>query len=91
MPHIEEVVPAALAGERLDRVVAMVSGLTRSAARDLVEAGGVTVDGSVVTRAADRVDEGATLAFDAARAQRPERRGARPDRCRCRWCTRTPR
>ena len=64
MPHIEEVVPAALAGERLDRVVAMLSGVTRSAARDLVEAGRATVDGSVVTRAADRVDEGATLAFD---------------------------
>src|SRR6476661_11004738 len=42
----------------------MISGLTRREARDLVEAGGATVDGSVVLRAADRVEEGARLAFD---------------------------
>lgn len=69
--------PAALAGERVDRVVAMLSGLTRREARELVEAGGATVDGVVVRRAADRVDEGARLAFD--QPEVGEEAGVEPD------------
>jgi 23S rRNA pseudouridine1911/1915/1917 synthase len=45
---IEEI-PEVLAGERLDRVVAMVTGLSRAASAALVEAGGVLVDGDVET------------------------------------------
>ena len=42
-----ESIPAALEGERLDRVVALLADITRSAAAALVEAGGATVDGRV--------------------------------------------
>jgi 23S rRNA pseudouridine1911/1915/1917 synthase len=45
---IEEI-PEVLAGERLDRVVAMLTGLSRAASAALVESGGVLVDGDVET------------------------------------------
>jgi 23S rRNA pseudouridine1911/1915/1917 synthase len=45
---IEEI-PEVLAGERLDRVVAMLTGLSRAASASLVESGGVLVDGDIET------------------------------------------
>jgi 23S rRNA pseudouridine1911/1915/1917 synthase len=54
-------VPAALAGERLDRVVAMVTGVSRSAAASLVDSGAVEVDGQIERSVKLRVAEGATL------------------------------
>jgi 23S rRNA pseudouridine1911/1915/1917 synthase len=57
-----ERIPAALAGERLDRVVALVTGLSRSDAAALVAAGEVTVNGSPRTARASRLDEGDELA-----------------------------
>lgn len=51
-------IPEALAGERLDRVVAMVTGLTRSEAAGLVAAGAVLVGGRPVTRGSRRVSRG---------------------------------
>lgn len=60
---IEEI-PAALAGERLDRIVALVTGLSRSEATALVDAGGVTLDELVVTSGKVRVREGQTVAID---------------------------
>jgi 23S rRNA pseudouridine1911/1915/1917 synthase len=56
--------PEALAGERLDRVVAMLCDVPRSVAGDLIDAGGVRVDGEVRTRRADRLDEGQRLTLD---------------------------
>jgi len=44
---IHEEIPPALAGERLDRVVALVADASRSDAAALVAAGGVAVDGQV--------------------------------------------
>jgi 23S rRNA pseudouridine1911/1915/1917 synthase len=44
---INEEIPPALAGERLDRVVALVADASRSDAAALVAAGGVAVDGQV--------------------------------------------
>lgn len=41
---IEEEIPAALAGERLDRVVALIAECSRSEAHVLLDAGGVWVD-----------------------------------------------
>ena len=41
-------VPEALAGERLDRAVALLTGWTRREVQDLVEAGAVLVDGERV-------------------------------------------
>ncbi len=56
-----ELVPDALGGERLDRVVAMVTGQSRSAVRSLVEAGAVRVDGVVRTGPAVRVRAGTVI------------------------------
>jgi len=44
------VVPEALAGERLDRAVALLTGWTRREVQDLVEAGAVLVDGARVPK-----------------------------------------
>lgn len=57
--QVSRVVPAGLDGERLDKVLAQVFGLSRSKARDLIERG-VTLDG-VPARPRDRVAEGATI------------------------------
>jgi 23S rRNA pseudouridine1911/1915/1917 synthase len=43
-------VPDALAGERLDRAVALLTGWTRSEVQELVEAGAVLVDGARVPK-----------------------------------------
>lgn len=61
---IGETIPAALAGERLDRVVAIVTGASRADAALLVSAGGATVDGSVVTTGKVRLREGQHLEVD---------------------------
>lgn len=64
MTAFDEELPEALAGERLDRVVAMLCDVPRSLAGELIDAGGVRVDGEVRTRRADRIDQGQRLALD---------------------------
>lgn len=54
----EELIPAALAGERLDRVVSMVTGESRAEATRLVEDGRIMLDGVVTTTRSCRVREG---------------------------------
>jgi 23S rRNA pseudouridine1911/1915/1917 synthase len=54
-------VPAVLEGERLDRVVALESGLSRSAVADLVERGEVTIDGEVARQRSVRLEAGQTV------------------------------
>jgi len=54
-------VPALLDGVRVDRAVAMLSGLSRSAATALVGEGRVVVDGRVVTDRSTALTSGATL------------------------------
>lgn len=44
---IEETIPAALSGERLDRIVAIIAECSRSDAAQLVALGGVRLDGAV--------------------------------------------
>jgi len=61
---IEETLPAALDGERLDRVVAMIGGGSRSEAARLVDAGAVEVGGEVVTQRSFRVVAGMTIRFE---------------------------
>lgn len=63
MTHFEAGLPDSLAGERLDRVVAMLCDLPRSVAGDLVQGGEVRVDGVVRTRRADRLDAGQVVAL----------------------------
>ena len=45
---MNEVVPAALDGERVDRLVAMLCGVSRAAAATLIHDGAVQLDGDVV-------------------------------------------
>ena len=58
---MRETVPAALDGQRLDRVVAMVTGRSRAEAAALVDAGAVAVGGRAVTARSYRVSEGDML------------------------------
>ena len=46
---IVETVPAALAGERLDRIVALILDVSRSVAAAVIDAGGAAVDGAACT------------------------------------------
>lgn len=54
-------VPALLAGVRLDRGVAMVAGVSRAAAADLVQSGQVLVDGEAVRVGRASLREGSNL------------------------------
>jgi len=58
---IEEPLPAAFDGERVDRVVASVAGLSRSEAKAIVSAGRVRLDRRKVTTASVRVEVGQVL------------------------------
>jgi 23S rRNA pseudouridine1911/1915/1917 synthase len=64
MTAFDAELPEALAGERLDRIVAMLCDVPRSVAGELIDAGQVRVDGEVRRRRADRLDEGQRLALD---------------------------
>jgi 23S rRNA pseudouridine1911/1915/1917 synthase len=68
MTTVSEVVPPALAGERVDRVVAMLTEVSRTEATRLVAEGAVRVDGTVATRGADRLDAGALIEIEVAEA-----------------------
>lgn len=63
---IDETIPEALAGERLDRVVALVADLSRADAAALVAAGGATVDGEVVSSGKVRLRAGQRVVVDEA-------------------------
>lgn len=63
---IEETIPAALAGDRLDRVVALLADISRAQSAALIGAGGVVVDGLVATSGKVRLEEGQNLAIDPA-------------------------
>ena len=79
---ISERVPAALDGERLDRIVSLLADVSRSAATAAIAAGGVTVDGAPATSGKVRLDEGALVEVDpaaiprAVAARRPIRRSS---------------
>ncbi|HLH45965.1 MAG TPA: RluA family pseudouridine synthase [Acidimicrobiales bacterium] len=59
-----DAVPGTLDGERVDRAVALLTGLPRSEVAALVDAGGVRVDGRTVTARARRVRAGQRLEVD---------------------------
>ncbi|HSH23545.1 MAG TPA: RluA family pseudouridine synthase [Acidimicrobiales bacterium] len=58
---MKEVVPASLAGERVDRVVAMLTGLARSEVADMVTRGAVHLAGRPVTVRSQRVAAGTEI------------------------------
>ena len=61
---IVEAVPAALAGERLDRIVALIGDLSRAEAAATIAAGGVRVDGSAARTGKVRLAEGQIVEVD---------------------------
>jgi 23S rRNA pseudouridine1911/1915/1917 synthase len=61
---IVETVPAALAGERLDRIVAFILDVSRSIAVEVIAAGGAAVDGTPATSGKVRLNEGQEVAAD---------------------------
>jgi 23S rRNA pseudouridine1911/1915/1917 synthase len=62
---IRDAMPEALDGERVDRVVALLTGASRSEAATLLAQGAVTVDGRPVTKASARVATGQVVEVDA--------------------------
>jgi 23S rRNA pseudouridine1911/1915/1917 synthase len=61
---MKEIVPAALAGQRVDRVVAMLTGLPRAEVAGLVAAGAVRVGGAAVGTRSRRLAEGEVVEVD---------------------------
>ena len=58
MNEIKEIVPEALDGERLDRVVAFLADISRSRSSNLILNGEVRVDGITVKRSSQKVVSG---------------------------------
>lgn len=61
---IEESIPAALAGERLDRIVALIAECSRSEAAGLISDGAVTVDATPAVAGKLRLLEGQVVTVD---------------------------
>jgi 23S rRNA pseudouridine1911/1915/1917 synthase len=76
---IHEAVPPALAGERLDRIVALIGDLSRAEAAATIERGGVLVDGQVATAGKVRLVEGQLVTVDPAAVPGPVLPVADPD------------
>lgn len=64
-------VPPVLVGERLDIVVATITGLSRSAARELIADGHVTIDGVPAAKAAQKAHERDLLGISLPRPAAP--------------------
>lgn len=64
MTLLVEKIPAALAGERLDRVVALVADVSRAVAASLVESRAVQVDGRLAESGKVKVNEGQEVSVD---------------------------
>lgn len=60
-PLVHEIVPSALDGERIDRVVALLADVSRSRAGVAIDAGAVRLDGVVVTQRSRKVRVGEDL------------------------------
>jgi 23S rRNA pseudouridine1911/1915/1917 synthase len=76
---VRETVPAALEGERLDRLVSMLTGVSRAEAASLVDEGAVTVDGRPVTTRSHRVAEGVVVELEVPAPVEAEGLAADPD------------
>ena len=63
---IDEFVPAALAGQRVDRIVSLVADIPRAAAAALIEAGAVKIDGIVVKAGKIKANEGSQIQVELA-------------------------
>lgn len=74
-----EVIPSALAGERIDRVVAMISGASRTRVTDWLDDGLVMCNDTVVKTRSRRVAEGDVVIIDVEPDLGPEPLLAEPD------------
>ncbi len=61
---IVESVPAALAGERLDRIVALIADVSRADAATMIDNGAVRVDGHPAAAGKVRLEEGQVVEID---------------------------
>ncbi|MDA2954319.1 MAG: RluA family pseudouridine synthase [Actinomycetota bacterium] len=61
---IDENVPSALAGQRVDRVISLVADIPRAAASQIIDAGAVLLDGVVVKAGKIKVTEGQRIVVD---------------------------
>lgn len=75
---IDEVVPAALGGERVDRLVALLAEVSRKEAAAIVAAGGVHLDGIVAGSGKQRVEAGQRVTIDATAVADREPPGPEP-------------
>lgn len=73
-----ETIPNALHDQRIDRVVALIADVSRSATALLIGAGGVTLDGVVVRAGKIKVREGQDISVDTALLPTKEMPGADP-------------
>ncbi len=72
MSDLSVTVPASLDGVRVDRAVALLADVSRSAVDALVAGGRVRVDGRVVTSRSSRLQEGQNLEVDRPDVEEPE-------------------
>ena len=61
---LRETIPSALAGERVDRIVSLMTGASRSDAATLVASGGASVDGVLERSGKLRLSEGQAIVID---------------------------
>jgi len=63
---LNEIIPAALNDQRLDRIVALVADVSRASAASLIQAGGVVVDGVCAVTGKTKIAEGQSISVDTA-------------------------
>ena len=71
--RVSEIIPSALHGERVDRVVAMLTGMARSEVAAMVKAGAVQVGGQTVNTRSLRLTEGDRLEVSVPEPAAPSR------------------
>ena len=62
--HLIETLPEAFHGERIDRVVSAIAGISRSLAKDLIVASKVLIDGRPITTASRKVEAGTIVTIE---------------------------
>jgi len=76
---IVEIVPAALDGQRLDRIVALIGDLSRSEASATIKAGGVHVDGGPALSGKVRLASGQSVSVNPEKYPTPDLPSPEPD------------
>lgn len=69
---IKEEIPSALAGDRLDRVVALLADLSRAQSAALISGGGVSVDGETAVAGKVKLEVGQLITIDTSKLPEKE-------------------